>query len=83
MAILLYNNDMNWKNKLYTVILEKKGEDRHAAISKNVAKIKTMPDGPERDALKASTLKLISGGRESGQGAIETAPKPKSQTKLS
>ena len=34
-----------------------------------------MKDGPEREELKRETLNLITGGRKSGQGAIETAPK--------
>ena len=66
---------MNWQNKIYTVLLEEEGEDRHSTISSNVEKLKTMKDGPKKDALKTATMKLITGGRRAGQGAIETAPK--------
>ena len=75
MAFLLYNNDMNWQNKIYTIILEEKGEDRHSTITSNVKKLRNMKPGPEKDALKTATMKLITGGREGGRGAIETAPR--------
>jgi len=66
---------MKWQDKIYTTICEANDEDRHTTIRSNIDKIKNMKDGPEREALKRQTLNLITGGRESGQGAIETAPK--------
>lgn len=67
---------MKWQDKIYTTICEAKDEDRedrHETIRSNIDKIRNMKDGPEREALKRQTLNLITGGRESGQGAIETA----------
>ncbi len=68
---------MKWQDKIYTVICEAKDEDRHTTIRSNINKFKTMEDGPDREALKRQTLKLITGGRKAGKGAIETAPKPR------
>ena len=75
LAFSLYTNSMKWQDKIYTTICEAKDEDRHTTIRSNINKIKTMEDGPEREALKRQTLNLITGGRRSGRGAIETAPK--------
>ncbi len=66
---------MKWQDKIYTTICETKSEDRHKTIRSNIKRIRDMKDGPEREELKRETLNLITGGRKSGQGAIETAPK--------
>jgi hypothetical protein len=75
LAFLLYTYDMNWQNKIYTVILEHKKENRDDTITKNVEKLRSMEDGPEKDKLKSDTMNLITGGRKAGRGAIETAPR--------
>jgi len=66
---------MKWQDKIYTVICEAKDEDRHTTIRSNIDQIRSMKDSPEREALKKQTLRLITGGRKAGKGAIETAPK--------
>jgi hypothetical protein len=66
---------MKWQDKIYTVICEAKDEDRHTTIRSNIDQIRSMKDGPEREALKKQTLGLITGGRKAGRGAIETAPR--------
>jgi len=72
---------MNWQNKIYENLVETENpenpdsDDRHSTISALAKEIKSMKPGEARSAKILQVQKLITGGRQAGRGAIETAPR--------